>query len=185
MKKIAVQLATGFEEIEAITIIDVLRRAKLNVTTISMTDDYVVVGAHEIPVTADRLFTEVNYAEIDALILPGGMPGAKNLDQHKGLKKQILDFHQNKKLLGAICAAPLVLGHLNLLEGEKAVCYPGYEGELYGAEILESPAIRSGNIVTGRGAGVAIQFALKLVEELINKQAADKLAKAMVVERPH
>lgn len=182
MKKIAVQLATGFEEIEAITIIDVLRRAKLNVTTVSMTDEYQVIGSHQIPVTADQLFTEMDYSKIDVLVLPGGMPGTKNLDEHKGLQKQILQFHQDKKILGAICAAPLVLGHLNLLNEKQAVCYPGYEGELHGAEILQLPTVRSGNIITGRGAGVAMKFALKLVEELVSKEKSEELAQAMVME---
>ena len=182
MTNIAVHLANGFEEIEAITIIDVLRRAKLDVTTVSISDDYEVVGSHQIPVTADKLFSKMDYSGIDVLVLPGGMPGAKNLDQHEGLRKQIKHFHQEKKLLGAICAAPIVLGHLGLLKGEKAVCFPGFEGELHGAEILDVPTIRSGNIVTGRGAGVAMQFALKLVEELISKEKADELAKRMVVE---
>jgi 4-methyl-5(b-hydroxyethyl)-thiazole monophosphate biosynthesis len=182
MKKIAVQLATGFEEIEAVTIIDVLRRAGLDVTTVSMTDNLQVTGSHQIPVVADKLFSEVNYSEIDVLVLPGGMPGAKNLDGHDGLRKQVLQFHKEGKLLGAICAAPLVLGHLGILEGEKAVSYPGYEKELFGAEVLYEPTIRSGNIVTGRGAGVAMQFSLKLVEELVSKEKADELAKAMIVQ---
>lgn len=182
MTNIAVHLATGFEEIEAITIIDVLRRAKLDVTTVSITDDYIVVGSHQIPITADKLFSEMDYSKIDVLVLPGGMPGAKNLDQHEGLRSQIKQFHHEKKLLGAICAAPLVFGHLNILQGEKAVCYPGFEGELHGAEILDAPTIRSGDIITGRGAGVAMKFALKLVEEIIGRQKADDLAKAMIFE---
>jgi 4-methyl-5(b-hydroxyethyl)-thiazole monophosphate biosynthesis len=175
-------LATGFEEIEAVTIIDVLRRAGLDVTTVSMTDNLQVTGSHQIPVVADKLFSEVNYSEIDVLVLPGGMPGAKNLDGHDGLRKQVLQFHKEGKLLGAICAAPLVLGHLGILEGEKAVSYPGYEKELFGAEVLYEPTIRSGNILTGRGAGVAMQFSLKLVEELVSKEKADELAKAMIVQ---
>lgn len=182
MTKIAVQLAPGFEEIEAITIIDVLRRAGLEVITVSMTGSRQVEGSHQIPVISDRLFAEVDYSEVDVIVLPGGMPGAKNLDEHEGLRKQLIQFRDEGKMLGAICAAPLVLGHLHLLEGEKAVCYPGYEKELFGAEILHEPAVRSGNIITGRGAGVAMKFALKLVEELVSKEKADELAKAMVVQ---
>lgn len=182
MKKIAVHLATGFEEIEAITIVDVLRRANLDVTTVSMTNEKQVVGGHNIPVMADQLFDEVDYSKIDVLVLPGGTMGAYNLDQHHGLQKEILHFHKDRKLLGAICAAPLVLGHLNLLEGEQAVCYPGFENELYGAEILEVPTIKSGNIVTGRGVGAALKFSLKLVEELVSEQKAEELGKAMLVE---
>ena len=182
MKKIAVHLANGFEEIEAITIIDVLRRANLKVITVSITEEYQVTGAHQIAIIADKLFPEVNYQEIDVLVLPGGMPGAKNLDQHQGLQKQILQFNKEKKLLGAICAAPMVLGHLHILEGKKAVCYPGFESELTGAEVLEVPVICSDNIVTGRGVGAALKFSLMLVELLDNKQKAEALAKAMLVE---
>lgn len=182
MKKIAVHLATGFEEIEAITIIDVLRRANLEVTTVSMTESTEVTGGHQIPVIADVLFSEVDYSTIDALVLPGGMPGAKNLDKHQGLQKQILQFANDKKMLGAICAAPLVLGHLGVLKDKKAVCYPGFESELHGAEILKTPTTMSDNIVTGRGVGTALKFALKLVEELAGKEKSDQLAKAMLID---
>ena len=182
MKKVAVHLVTGFEEIEAITIIDVLRRANLEVTTVSMTASNEVTGAHQIPVIADVLFSEVEYSNIDALVLPGGMPGAKNLDEHEGLQQQITQFNHEQKLLGAICAAPLVFGHLGILKGKKAVCYPGFESELHGAEILKSPTAVSGNIVTGTGVGTALKFALQLVEELAGKEKSKQLAKAVLVE---
>ncbi|MGQ8338018.1 DJ-1 family glyoxalase III [Sunxiuqinia sp. A32] len=182
MKKVAIQLAAGFEEIEAITIIDVLRRAKFDVTTISMTEDLKVVGSHQIPVIADNIFTEVDYSDMDMLVLPGGMPGAKNLDEHEGLKAQIIDFNKEKKLLGAICAAPLVFGHLNLLEGKDAVCYPGFEKELTGAKLSFQPTMVSENIITGRGVGAALKFALQIVEILADKEKADQLGKAMLVE---
>jgi 4-methyl-5(b-hydroxyethyl)-thiazole monophosphate biosynthesis len=182
INKIAVQLAPGFEEIEAITIVDVLRRADLNVVTISMTNESEVTGSHDIPVIADQLFTETEYSEFDVLILPGGMPGATNLDSHDGLKKQILDFNKNNKVLGAICAAPLVYGHLGILKGRKAVCYPGFEQELDGAFVTEEPAIIDGNIVTGRGVGTALKFSLLIVELLVGKDKSDSLAKAMLVE---
>ncbi len=182
MRKIAVQLAPGFEEIEAITIIDVLRRANLEVETISMTSERKVTGSHDIPVVADKLFSEADYAEYDVLILPGGMPGAKNLDAHDELKKQIIDFNKNNKVLAAICAAPMVYGHLGVLQGRKAACYPGFEKELVGAIISEEPAVVDGNIVTGRGVGAALKFSLKLVELLVGKKESDSLAKAMLVE---
>ncbi|MGD9929276.1 MAG: DJ-1 family glyoxalase III [Mangrovibacterium sp.] len=182
MKKIAVHLATGFEEIEAITIIDVLRRAGFKVTMVSVTGEKLVVGSHQIPVLADKLFDEVNYDEMDMILLPGGMPGAKNLDLHEGLKAQIIQFNQQQKPLGAICAAPLVLGHLQLLNGKRAVCYPGFENELTGALVNEEPAVVDKNIITGRGVGAALTFALKIVEMLDSKQKADQLAKAMLVE---
>ncbi len=180
-KKIAVHLADGFEEIEAVSIIDVLRRAGLDVLVVSVTGKMDVLGAHQIIVMADVLFEKVNYDEIYMIVLPGGMPGAANLDAHAGLKGQIMNFVAENKQLAAICAAPLVFGNLGILEGEKAVCYPGFEGYLKDAEVLKIPVVESGNIITGRGPGVAIQFALKIVEKAVSVEKAELLAKQMLV----
>lgn len=182
MKTIAVHLATGFEEIEAITVIDVLRRAGLNVIVTSVTDDYQVVGAHQIPVKADKLFAEVDDQSVDMIVLPGGLPGAENLDRHEGLRSQLKNFDRAGKPIGAICAAPMVLGHLGLLEGKKAVCYPGFEKELQGAKVGSSSTVIDGKIVTGRGVGAALNFSLELVHMLEGKEKADKLAQGMLVE---
>jgi len=182
MTSIAVHLAEGFEEIEAISIIDVLRRARLDVTTVSVTGKKEVTGSHNIPVVADKLFEEVNYDDIEMIVLPGGMPGASHLNEHEGLKKQIKAFADDDKPIGAICAAPMVLGELGLLEGKKAVCYPGFEKHLKGATVLKDPTLQCENIVMGRGAGVAIKFALKIVEFLEDKKVAEKLAEVMLVE---
>ncbi|VAW24807.1 DJ-1/YajL/PfpI superfamily, includes chaperone protein YajL (former ThiJ), parkinsonism-associated protein DJ-1, peptidases PfpI, Hsp31 [hydrothermal vent metagenome] len=181
MKKVCVHLASGFEEIEAISIIDVLRRAGISVIIVSVTGKLEVEGAHQVTVIADKLFEDVNYQDIDMLILPGGMPGSKNLDEHEGLKQQIVDFHTNNKPIGAICAAPMVLGHLGILENIEATCYPGFEVHLHGAIVTGEPVIQFNNIVTGKGAGVAIQFALKIVEMLVSKKTAERLAKKMIV----
>ena len=180
-KKVAVFFANGFEEIEAITIVDVLRRASIDVKTVSITGNLKVTGSHDIPVIVDELFENVDFSQIDMLVLPGGMPGAKNLNEHDGLKKLLLQFNESGILLGAICAAPLVLGQAGILQGKKATCYPGFEDYLKGANITGSPAEVDGNIVTGRGAGVAINFALKIVEQLINEKTAKELAEKMVV----
>lgn len=182
MKKVAVHLATGFEEIEAVTIIDVLRRAGLDVMVISVTGDYLVNGAHNVPVKADKLFGEVNYDAVDMIVLPGGMPGAANLDKHEDLKTQIGTFRKKGKPIGAICAAPLVLGHMGLLEGKNAVCYPGFEKELKGAHIKNTSVAVDGNLVTGRGPGAALNFSLQIVEELLSREKADELAGGMLVE---
>ena len=182
MKNIAVHLAEGFEEIEAISIIDVLRRANLKVTVVSVTGDLVVTGAHQIQVTADKLFEDVDYSEIEMLVLPGGMPGSANLKAHSGLREQILNFNDNGKPLGAICAAPMVFGNLGLLNNKKATCYPGFEEELHGAVITGNDVEQAGNIITGKGAGVAIKFALKIVENIKGQKAAGELARKMVVE---
>jgi len=183
MKKIAVHLAEGFEEIEAISIIDVLRRANLTVEIVSITGKREVSGSHKICVTADVLFEDLDYSLIDMIVLPGGMPGSANLKAHSGLREQILNFNDADKLLGAICAAPMVLGNLGLLKGKEATCYPGVEDELHGAIITGEDVEIAGNIITGKGAGVAIKFALKIVEMLIDKSFADQLAKKMIANR--
>lgn len=181
MKKIAVHFADGFEEIEAISIIDVLRRAGFVVTMVSITGNLKVTGAHDIPVFTDQLFEDINYEMIDMNVLPGGMPGAKNLNNHEGLKNQILRFNKSGKPLGAICAAPLVFGQAGILKGKNATCYPGFEDYLEGAKITGKSTEVAGNIITGRGAGVAIDFALKIVEQLKGENAAKELAEKMVV----
>lgn len=180
MKKVCVHLASGFEEIEAISIIDVLRRADIEVIVVSITGELEVEGAHQIKVIAGQLYENIDYQNVDMIILPGGMPGSQNLNEHKGLKLQILDFHENNKLIGAICAAPMVLGHLGILKDTDATCYPGFEGHLHGATVTGKPVVVYNNIITGKGAGVAIQFALKIVEMLIDKKTAGNLAGKLI-----
>ena len=182
MKKIAVHLAEGFEEIEAISIIDTLRRAGFEVTVVSMNKSMEVEGAHEITVKADTLFESLDYDNIDMIVLPGGMPGAANLKAHSGLREQILNFSDMKKTLAAICAAPMVFGNLGLLKEKQATCYPGFEDELHGAVITGEAVEEADNIITGKGAGVAIKFALKIVEKLKGKYVADELGAKMIVQ---
>ena len=134
MKTIFVFLAEGFEEIEALTPVDVLRRAGLSVQTVSVMDEQVVAGAHGVPVVADKMFAEINPEDAEMILLPGGLPGATNLDAHEGLSQMILDFAKEEKPLAAICAAPLVFGNRGLLNGKKATCYPGFETYLQGAD---------------------------------------------------
>jgi len=180
MKSIFVHLAQGFEEIEAITIIDVLRRSGMEVVTVSVTEDLVVTGAHKIAVKADILFKDADYRQAEMIVLPGGMPGAKNLSNHEGLNAQIKKFFDEGKLLGAICAAPLVFGRLGILKGKKAVCYPGFEEYLSGAIIRQDPVMVDGNIVTGRGPGVAMQFSYEIVRLLKDEQEVVKLRETML-----
>jgi 4-methyl-5(b-hydroxyethyl)-thiazole monophosphate biosynthesis len=132
MKKIFIHFADGFEEIEAITPVDVLRRAGCDVITISITGKKDVHGAHGITVMADKVFDDVNYAQADMIVLPGGQPGSNNLNKHEELKKQIKAFHEQGKFVAAICAAPLVLGSMGILKGRKATCFPGVEPQLLG-----------------------------------------------------
>jgi 4-methyl-5(b-hydroxyethyl)-thiazole monophosphate biosynthesis len=181
MKKLAVQLAEGFEEIEAVTIIDILRRAEFDVTVVSITKKLEVTGSHNITIIADQLFENIDYNLIDMIVLPGGIPGATNLNNHTGLQEQILNFNKNDKPLGAICAAPLVFGNLGILKNKNATCYPGFEDQLEGATATGKNIELSNNIVTGKGVGVAIIFALKIVEMFKGKKFTDELASKMIV----
>ncbi len=180
MKKVIVFLAEGFEEIEAITIIDVLRRAEISVTTVSISKEKQVKGAHNVPVVADKLFDEVDFASYDMLVLPGGMPGAKNLQEHEGVKKQIEAFEKNKQV-AAICAAPMVLGGMGLLKGKHATCYPGFEAELIEAKITDEAVTVDGNITTGKGPAFAIQFGLQLVETLAGKATRNEVSNGLLL----
>ena len=182
MNRIAVHLAEGFEEIEAISVIDVLRRAELKVTTVSMKEELEVTGSHGIKVIADIQFSKVNYDLIDMIVLPGGMPGAVNLNDHLGLREQILNFNESNKLLGAICAAPLVFGNLGILKNINATCYPGFENQLHGAIVTHENVEVSDHIITAKGAGVAIDFALKILEILKGSELAKKIAEKMIVK---
>jgi 4-methyl-5(b-hydroxyethyl)-thiazole monophosphate biosynthesis len=181
-KKIAVHLADGFEEIEAVTIIDVLRRAELDLLVVSVSGNLEVAGAHQLKLIADLLFDQVNYEDIFMIVLPGGMPGAANLNVHAGLKLQIGQFNAQNKYLAAICAAPMVYGNMGILAGKQVVCYPGFEKYLIGAEILNSPVVESENMITGRGPAAAIQFALKIVEKAVSLEKAELVARQMLVE---
>ena len=174
-------LADGFEEIEAIAPIDIFRRAGIEVTTVSISSDKTVKGAHGIIVTADNLFDDSNFSDNDILYLPGGMPGTKNLDAHDGLKKLIQKQIDGKKTLAAICAAPSILGKMGLLNGKEAICYPGFENQLFGAILSDKKIVKSDNILTAKGAGVAVQFALKLVEELQGKSLSEKIASSICI----
>ncbi|WP_430812315.1 MULTISPECIES: DJ-1 family glyoxalase III [unclassified Carboxylicivirga] len=182
MKQVAVFLAEGFEEVEALTPVDVLRRAGIEVTTVSITGQATVKGAHDIPVVADALFESINFNTYDALILPGGMPGTNNLNAHAALRQLIIDFADRNKILGAICAAPLILGELGLLQNKKAVCYPGFEKHLKGATITNDASIIDGHIITANGIGSAMPFALNLIRTLCSPELANELAKKMLVK---
>lgn len=178
-------LASGFEDIEALAPIDIMRRAGLQVETVSITDDKVVTSAHGVPVVADRLLSEIDFEEAELLFLPGGLPGATNLDACQPLREGILQHAKAGRLTSAICAAPLVLGHLGLLEGRKATCYPGFETELHGAEYTAALVEQDGNFVTGKGPGAAMELGYVLVERLVNRETADALRQGMMYTCPN
>lgn len=173
--------AEGFEEIEAVTVVDVLRRAGLKITMVSMTGNLEVRGAHDIPVVTDELFEYVDHQGADILILPGGMPGTKNLAASHKLGELLKKYHGEGKWVTAICAAPSILGGLGILKGKQATSYPGYEPQLEGAVISHAPVVQDGNIITSRGAGTALEFALKLVEISVGREKAMNLREGMIV----
>ena len=176
---VLVLLADGFEEIEALTPIDVLRRAGLTVKSCGLSGGE-VRGSHGIYVKADTSPKEVNPEEIDMLILPGGMPGATNIDAHPYTDIFIDAVKKNGGRLAAICAAPLVLGRRGLLDGRKACCYPGFEDELRGATISDMGVVTDGNITTARGMGVALEFAKELVRLTLGEDKANEISASIM-----
>ena len=180
MKKIAIFFAEGYEEIEALTVVDLCRRAGILVDMVSVTDSLQVTGAHGIPVVMDKMLAEVEFDTLDMLVLPGGMPGTRNLEQVPLLMEQVKAFAAAGKYIAAICAAPSVFGHLGLLEGKNACCYPGFEEELTGANVMFHPCEADGNIITSRGMGCAIDFSLKIIEKLENDDTASKIGRQII-----
>ncbi len=182
MKTVYVFFADGFEEIEAFTAIDVLRRAGMNVNIVSVTDNEIVKGAHGVSVFCDVNFMNCDFYNADLLLLPGGMPGADTLAKHKGLCKLLTAKAKEGKLIAAICAAPMALGNLGLLDGYKATCYPGFEQFLTGAILEDKPVVHDRNIITGSGPGAALAFSLKVVDVMLGKEKSDELHAGMVVK---
>lgn len=183
MSKVLIFLADGHEEIEALTVVDLLRRAGIDIETVSITGKKEVTGSHRITTIADTLFEDANFDMADMLVLPGGMPGTKNLEAFVPLMEKIDSFAEAEKNISAICAAPTVFGRRGLLKGRKACCYPGMEGDLLGADVSMEEVSVDGNIITSRGLGTAIPFALAIIEKLSNKENADKIANAIVYRK--
>lgn len=171
---IYVFLANGFEEVEALAPVDILRRAEQEVITVGVGGRQ-VTGAHGITVLCDAVEDEAVPAELEMLFLPGGMPGTLNLEKSQTVQAFIDYAAQNEKWIAAICAAPSILGHKGLLDGRKAVCFPGCEQELLGARISKEAVCVDGRFITAKGMGVATEFGLKLVELLTGKERAEVL----------
>lgn len=176
-------LANGFEEIEALTTLDILRRSGLEVQTVSLVGPRLIYGVHGIPVMADEKFQK-NKIMLDSegLILPGGMPGAKNLMAHDGLRKALVAHNEKGSLIAAICAAPMILGEYGLLEGKRATCYPGFEHYLKGAEYTGAPVVADGNIITGKGPGASVEFAFSIVQYFTSLEKVQTLRHEMCYE---
>lgn len=173
-------LATGFEEIEALTVVDILRRAEIPVKMVSVTDNLNVTGAHGIEVVADCLLSGIEDGEL--LFLPGGLPGVTNLEASKAVVDLIKKYASTEKYISAICAAPSILGKLGLLNGRKATCYPSFEKYLDGAEHLTEKVVIDGNFITSRGAGTASDLGFKIVSLLKVKELAEKLKSGMIYD---
>ena len=181
MAKVYVFLANGFEDVEALIPIDVLRRGGADVVTVSIVEDsQVVETAHGVQIVADAMFDDCDYSDADLLMLPGGMPGASNLYDHKGVCKAVLAQFQAGKKVSAICAAPaVVLAQLGVLDGKQATCYPGFERMLTKAHYTGDLVTVDGNITTAEGPAAAFPYAYELLSQLVSKEVSDQIAEGM------
>lgn len=183
MKKIAIFLATGFEETEAITTVNILRRAELDALMISITGELLVKGSHNISVQADKHLADIDFDLIDMIVLPGGVPGYANLEACELLMKQVDLFHAQKKPLAAICGAPKILGRRGILSGSMVCGFPGTEDKLIGATVVTEAAVWDGHLITGRAMGCSVDFALAIVAYFKGFDAADKMAEKIVFKK--
>ena len=180
MSKVYVFLAEGFEEIEGLTVVDLLRRAKIETEMVSIMETKQVKGSHGIEVTADSTFADNDYNDATVLVLPGGMPGTLNLGNHEGLCEILKKHYEEEKMVAAICAAPSVFGQLGFLNGRIATCYPGFESKLEGAIVCSTKVAVDGNVITARAMGAAIEFALKMIEVLVGLEKAMEIREGIV-----
>lgn len=168
-------LAQGFEEIEALATVDLLRREKIDVTMVSISEHLEVTGSHDITIKADKLIEEINIEDADMLFLPGGLPGTYNLRDCEKLSEMLKLQYEKGKYIAAICAAPTILGGLGFLEGKNAICFKGFEEGLKNATIINQKVVVDSNIITARGMGASIDIGLKIVEIFKGKDIADAL----------
>lgn len=180
MAKVALLFATGTEECEALNVADILRRAGMELSIVSISGDKQVTGSHAITIIADELIEDHDFSGDDVLVIPGGMPGTNNMEAHPLVQKAIKDMSETGKYVCAICAAPKILGHGGYLVGKKACIYPGMDAELTGADVNHEPVNVDGKFITSRGLGTAIPFALAIMAEVMGKDAADKMATTIV-----
>ena len=180
INKVGIFFATGYEEIEALTVVDLLRREDIDITMISITGNQTVKGSHQIAVEMDCLLEKVDFSQLDMLVLPGGGEGTRGLEACEALMQQVDTFYQAGKYICAICAAPSILGHRGMLNGRRACSYPAFEDQLEGAQVQQMQAVVDGNVITGRGMGCSIPFALAIVEQIKGAEAAKQLAEKIV-----
>lgn len=182
MSKIAIFFSEGYEEIEALAVVDICRRCDLEIDMVSITEDKFVAGSHGINVEMDKTFSQVDFAEYDMLVLPGGLKGTLGLEAHEGLMAQIDAFYESGKYIAAICAAPSIFGHRGILKGRKACSYPSFESHLEGATVTAGPVEISDNVITSRGMGTATEFGLAIAGIFVGKDAATETAEKFIYE---
>ena len=183
MAQACIFLATGYEEVEMLTVVDMLRRAKISIDMVSITDQKEVTSSHNVTITADKTLSEVNFEEAEMLILPGGIPGTPNLRACTALCEKLKEFAANGKKVAAVCAAPTVLGELGILEGKKATCYPSFADKLATGDYVKQPVVTDDNVITSRGMGTVIDFGLAIVSYFGSEELVEDVRKHLVYNR--
>jgi len=183
VKKVLLLLAEGFEEVEAFTTVDYLRRMDIIVDTCSINGEKRVTGAHRITVEADKDLNEIHSIKnYDGMVIPGGLPGATNLRDNGRVIELVQDFNKEGKLLAAICAGPIVLQRAGIIKGKKVTSYPGFDNDLKEGIYTDELVVQDGNIITARGPAVAVYFAIKIVENLVGKEKGEELGKDILLD---
>lgn len=180
MSKVVLFLADGFEEIEALSVVDILRRGNVDIKTMSIKNSVEVVGKSGITVMSDICFNKKAALDADMIVLPGGGLGTENLKNNHEVENIIKIFFENNKYIAAICAAPSILGIIGILNGKKAICYPGFESQLEGAEIVNENVVKDGNIITSKGPGTAADFAFCILDALKGEKCAEEVKKGFI-----
>ncbi len=180
MSKIAIFLAEGYEEIEALTVVDICRRCGIDIDMVSVTEELMVKSSHNVEVKADKTFSQTDFSEYDMLVLPGGKKGTEGLEAHEGLMAQVDAFFAAGKYIAAVCAAPSIFGHRGILKGRRACSFPSFESHLEGAEVTAGPVEVAGNVITSRGMGTSIDFALAIAALFVGEEAAEEMARTIV-----
>lgn len=181
--KVLVFLAEGFEEVEALTVVDYLRRTEIEVDTVSITEDKSVKGAHDIIVMADKVLSDIDHPQVyDGVVIPGGIPGATNLRDNKDVIDIVRQLDEKKKLVAAICAGPIVLQQAGIIEGKDITSYPGFEDQLEGCVYCEDRVVRDGHIITSRGPSIAADFVMEIIDYLQGQGKINQLKESILYE---
>ena len=180
MAKALIFLAEGYEEVEMLTVVDMVRRAKIDIDMVAIGDQRVVKSSHGVCITADRVLDEADFAEAQMLILPGGIPGTPNLRACDTLCQQLQQFAKEEKWVAAVCAAPTVLGELGILKDHQATCYPSFADQLICGQYVKKPVVRDGKVITSRGMGTCIEFAAEIITALKDAETAEHVKTAII-----